>query len=375
MPRVLVSASNDLSNDQRVHKVCSSLEKEGWEVLLIGRLRSDSAPLERSYATRRLRLWFDKGFAFYAELNFRLFWILLFERVDAYHPNDLDTLLPNFLSAGLRRKPLTYDTHEYFLGVPELQNRPRVRAVWAAIERWIFPRLESVFTVNESIAALYEEDYRVRPAVMRNIPPSQTGPIERASRAEWGLSQTGYLLINQGTGINVDRGMEELLEALVLLTSDVHLLLVGKGDVLPSLKERAKRLGLEHRVHFIPPQPYERMMQLTRMADLGVSLDKDTNINYRFSLPNKLFDYIRAGLPVLVSDLPEVGKVVREYSIGSIVEDHRPETLARAIEHMRAHGKRPYVEALERASAQLHWESEVEPMLDRYRALQQRFTA
>jgi len=369
MPRVVVSASNDLSNDQRVHKVCSSLEQAGWEVLLIGRLRSDSVPLNRSYATRRLRLWFDKGFAFYAELNVRLFWTLLFVRADAFHANDLDTLLPNFLCARLRRKPLTYDTHEYFLGVPELLNRPRVRAVWAGIERWIFPKLEAVFTVNNSISELYASDYGVRPHVVRNIPLSQTGPMERASRADWGLNETDYLLINQGTGINVDRGMEELLEALVGVSSDVHLLLVGKGDVLPALKERAEYLGLKQRVHFVPPRSYEAMMQLTRMADLGVSLDKDTNINYRFSLPNKLFDYIRAGLPVLVSDLPEVAKVVRDYSIGSIVQDHRPETLARAIEQMRTQGKQPYAEALMRASEALHWESEVEPMLERYRAL------
>ena len=369
MPRVIVSVSNDLSNDQRVHKVCTSLEQAGWEVLLIGRLRKDSAPLHRPYRTHRMRLWFDRGWTFYAELQWRLFFKLLLSRCDAFHSNDLDTLLPNYLCSRLRRKPLTYDTHEYFLGVPELLDRPKVRSIWAWVEGWIFPKLESVFTVNDSIAELYRSDYGVRPQVVRNIPLSVHTPVHPASRADLELSDSDYVLINQGTGINIDRGMEELLEAMALLSDDVHLLLVGKGDVLPKLKELSKQLKVSERVHFIPPQPYELMMGFTRMADLGVSLDKDTNINYRFSLPNKLFDYIRAGIPILASNLPEVSRIVQGYSVGELVENHNPETLARAVLSMKERGKTPFVAALIKASSELSWEVEVESMLERYRGM------
>ncbi len=369
MPRVIVSASNDLSNDQRVHKVCSSLVALGWDVLLIGRLRKDSPELHRAYGTCRMRLWFDRGFAFYAEFQLRLFWKLFFARADAFHSNDLDTLLPNFLCARLKRKPLTYDTHEYFLGVPELLDRPKVRAIWAALESWIFPKLSDVFTVNDSIAELYESDYGVRPQVVRNIPMAQLSAVQSRNRAELGLSETSFYLINQGTGINVDRGMEELLDALAMLPEDVELLIVGKGDVLAQLQDRAGILDLQKRVHFIAPRPYEEMMHYTRAADLGVSLDKDTNINYRFSLPNKIFDYIRAGIPILASNLPEVGRIVRGYSVGELVENHKPETLARAILSMKERGKTPFVAALSKASAELSWEVEVESMLERYRRL------
>ena len=125
--RIFISVINDLSTDQRVHKVCTSLEKEGYQVHLIGRKLNYSTPLDRTYNTKRIRLLFNKGAFFFAEYNFRLFWYLLFQKVDVYHSNDLDTLLANYLVSKIRRKHLIYDSHEYFTGVPEIQNKKFVK--------------------------------------------------------------------------------------------------------------------------------------------------------------------------------------------------------------------------------------------------------
>ncbi|MBK9289788.1 MAG: glycosyltransferase [Flavobacteriales bacterium] len=138
-----------------MHRTCTVLQELGYEVLLVGRMLPGSLPLERPYTTKRMRLLFRKGPAFYAEYNVRLFFLLLVVRASLFVSNDLDTLLPNYLVAKLRRKQLVYDTHEFFTEVPELVSRPRVRAVWLAIERWIFPKLENVMTVNRSIARAY----------------------------------------------------------------------------------------------------------------------------------------------------------------------------------------------------------------------------
>ncbi|MBK7085889.1 MAG: glycosyltransferase [Flavobacteriales bacterium] len=151
--RAIVSVTNDLATDNRVHRTCMVLRELGYEVLLVGRQLPNSPPLERPYATKRMRLLFRKGPLFYAEYNVRLFLLQLsVGSCQLLVANDLDTLLANFLVARLRGIELVYDTHEFYTEVPELVGRPRVRAVWLAIERWIFPKLKRIITVNGSIA-------------------------------------------------------------------------------------------------------------------------------------------------------------------------------------------------------------------------------
>ncbi len=367
--RITISVTNDLSNDQRVHKMCSSLEAEGYSICLVGRLLPKSLPLERTYETKRLKLWFKKGALFYAEMNIRLFFHLLFSNTHILHSNDLDTLFPNFLVSKIRGIPLIYDTHEYFLGVPEIQHKPLVLSIWRKIESSIFPRLKHVFTVNHSIAKLYEEDYGLRPYVVRNIPSSRTLLPTAEDRRSFGWKSTDFIFINQGTGINVDRGMEEFLEAMCILPAEIKLIIVGKGDVVPSLKQRVLEVGLHERVQFVEPLPYEQMLRLTAMADVGLSLDKDTNINYRFSLPNKLFDYIRVGIPVLASNLVEVAQVVEGWKLGRMIKSHSVKDISEAVLQMKKEGKENYLEGLQKASKELSWENEVEAVIRIYEDL------
>jgi len=214
--RIIVAVSNDLTYDQRVRKVCQTLFDEGYAILLVGRLRKSSDPINRPYKTKRLKLIFEKGALFYAMLNLRLFFYILFQKCDAIHSNDLDTLLACRMVAKIKRKPLIYDSHEYFLGVPEIQERPKVKKVWTKIERSIFPKLKHVFTVNDSIAELYEKDYGIRPEVIRNIPNKNSLPPVK-TRQKLNLPEDKKIIILQGAGINIDRGEEELLEAIAIM--------------------------------------------------------------------------------------------------------------------------------------------------------------
>ena len=329
MKRALVSVTNDLATDNRVHRTCTVLQELGYEVWLIGRKLPGSLPLERPYRTRRMRLLFTKGPLFYAEYNLRLFFLLLFGRATLLFSNDLDTLLPNFLAARIRGMRLVYDTHEFFTEVPELVQRPRVRAVWLAIERWIFPKLQTVITVNQSIADAYRARYGKELHVVRNIPmPRELGPLP--SRAVLDLPADKHVLVLQGSGINVDRGAEEAVLAMRELP-DCLLLVIGGGDAWPVLQRMVKAHVLENRVRLLGKMPYARMMDYTRNADLGLTLDKDTNLNYRFSLPNKLFDYLRAGIPVLATDLPEVAAIVRGHACGTLIARPDPECIVQAV--------------------------------------------
>ncbi len=309
---------------------------------------------------------FRRGFLFYKFFNIRLFFFLLFNNYDILVSNDLDTLLPNFLVSKLKRLPLVYDSHEYFTDVPEIKNRPFVKWVWKSIEKSIFPGLKNVMTVSEPIASLYEKRYHVRPQVIRNFSRNSTDIIS-FTRRELEISPADFLVIIQGTGINIEKGAEELIEAINIL-SGVALLIIGSGDVLPQLNQRVRELKLENQVKFIPQVPWEILMRYTKSADIGMCIEKDTNLNYRFSLPNKLFDYISAGIPVIASNLPETGKIIEENKCGRIINQVTPEDISSAISELR--NNPVLLSELKRnavsASEKLNWETESEKIKEFY---------
>jgi len=365
--RIIVSVINDLNTDQRVHKMCSFMQKQGYEVLLVGRRVKNSQPMEkRPYATKRMKLLFEKGPLFYAAFNFRLYFVLLFRRVDILVSNDLDTLLPNYIVSKLRRKKLIYDSHEYFTEVPELIHRPKIQRIWERIEGFTLPKVNYAITVNKSIAERYEEKYGVQFKVVRNVSPLYQPLFER-SKKELGLPENMPLLIMQGAGLNMDRGVEEAIRAMEFVTLS-KLIIVGDGDIIPQMKILVNELQLEDKVLFFGKRPYAELMQFTHHATLGLSFDQPTNPNYRFSLPNKVFDYIHTQTPVLCSDVIEVRGIVERYDLGMVVRDFEPHTLAKILDD--AIGNSEQLEHWKKncniAAQTEHWDNEVQVLSEFY---------
>jgi glycosyltransferase involved in cell wall biosynthesis len=329
--KVVLSVTNDLYTDPRVDKVCNFLTRHGFDVTLVGRRYGDSAPLApRAYKMHRMRLLFRKGGLFYAEYNIRLFFYLLFHHFDLFVANDLDTLLPNFLVSKLKRKRIVYDSHEYFCGELSIADKPFVKHVWLSIEKFCFPKLKDVITVSQSIVEQYEKEYGIRPHLVRNIPPKATPPVTE-SRTSLNLPEDKAIIILQGNGLNEGRGGEELIEAMPWVDKKAVLLIVGNGTVIPQLKERVKQLQLEDRVTFVPRVTPEKLFNYTYLSDIGIALDRDLSLNLRFSLPNKLFEYIKAGTPIVASNLIERARIIRQYGVGMIVEDFQPQSVADVI--------------------------------------------
>ncbi len=361
--RAIVAVTNDLATDQRVRKACRLLQETGFDVLLVGRRLPGSPPMdERPYRWKRMRLLFRKGPLFYAEYNIRLFFFLLFRRASLLVANDLDTLPAVYRVSRIRKVPLVYDSHEFFTEVPELQGR-HARRVWLWFERRIFPRLKDVVTVSNSIATAYEQRYGVPVHVVRNLPVRDPS-LQTASmtRREAGIPAGKKVVILQGSGINRDRGGEEAVLAMRYVEEAV-LLVVGDGDALPAMKKLAAEEGLTGKVIFIPRQPPERLYAYTALADVGLSLDKDDSLNQLYSLPNKLFDYIYQGVPVLASDLPEVSRIVRGYDVGIVLDEYSVEAMGSAINWMLEQDyKTLKKENLQRAAADLVWDKEKETL-------------
>ncbi len=352
--KIIVSVTNDLVTDQRVDKICHTLLELHFDVLLVGRLLPKSQHIDRKYKTKRFKLWFNKGSLFYANYNIRLFFFLLFKNTDVLWSNDLDTLWANYLIAKLRTKKLIFDSHEYFTEVPELVNRPKVKAIWKRIERKILPHLKHVLTVSSSIAELYKKEYHVDVKLLRNVPLLNQQKIEVENIKIEGKK----ILIYQGA-INVNRGIELMVNTMKYI-DNANLYIIGYGDIFTEIEQLINQESLTDKVKLLGEIPLEKLQGYTQQADLGLSLEEDKGLNYRFSLPNKLFNYIHAGLPVLVSNLPEMKNLVTQYQLGEIIEKHDSKHIAEKIKTMLndAEKMKTWSENSKKAALELNWEKE-----------------
>jgi glycosyltransferase involved in cell wall biosynthesis len=358
-PRIaIVSVINDLATDHRVQKTCFVLKESGYEVVLHGRLLKDSLPTPNwPFKVKRVSLVFTKGPLFYFFYNLRLFFFLLFSKCHLLYANDLDTLPANYLVARLKKVPLIYDSHELFCDVPELLKTPIKRKIWQGIESYILPKLKYCVTVNESIAGIFTKKYGVPFLSVRNIPEVPEA-LKPKSKSELGLSEFPYVMILQGAGLNMDRGAEELIQSMQFIENTV-LLIIGSGDNWNKMKALSQSLQLEKKIRFIPKLPRGVLLEYTCMADLGLSLDKNTNPNYYYSLPNKVFDYIHCGVPILASRLPEIETILTRYKVGAFIDTHQPQHIARKIKHLLGSKElETYKGNTAMAKAALSWERE-----------------
>jgi glycosyltransferase involved in cell wall biosynthesis len=365
LKKISLSVINDLVTDNRVHKVAVSLQKMGFEPVLIGRLLPESHVVERDYQTYRMKLLFRKGPMFYLEYNLRLFFYLLKSKVDIFVSNDLDTLPANYLASRVKRKPLVYDSHEYFTEVPELIGRPVVRTIWTWLEKLLVPKVDAAYTVCGSIAEVYRDLYKVDFKVVRNLPVcSATEKITHPMTQSHRMSNSSKIILYQGA-LNLGRGVGAAIRSMSYLDG-TELWLAGDGDQTSELKELVVEMELESKVKFLGRLPLHQLHEVTRQADLGISLEEDLGLNYRFALPNKLFDYIQAGVPVLVSNLPEMRHIVEHYQIGAIAETHQRKELAELMKTALFDQEKRQVwkQNLLKAAMELCWENEEKVLLE-----------
>lgn len=358
--RIYCTVTNDLSYDQRMIRICTSLSQAGYEVCLVGRNRKNSIPLrQEAFKQKRLNCWFAKGKCFYLEYNIRLFFFLLLRRFDAVCSVDLDSILAGAYATWFRRRVCIYDAHEYFTEVAEVVRRPRVQKIWAWVARHTIPKLKHCYTVCESIARIFEKKYGVPFQVIRNVPFQQIQP-------ELLALQTPLVLLYQGA-LNEGRGLEEMIEAMSQLEQS-ELWLVGEGDLSEELRQLTKEKGLENKVHFLGyVQPHE-LKAITLKADIGLNLLQNKALNSYYSLANKFFDYIQALKPSINMDFPEYRRIIKEYKVGLLLKNLEASALVGAIQSLQ--GNRRLLEELRqnciRARTVFIWEKEERKLLNFY---------
>lgn len=366
---VILSVTNDLIGDRRVDKVIQSLQKIGFKTILIGRKLKNSKKInKRKYKTIRLKLFFTKGALFYAEYNIRLFCLLIFKRTDILLANDLDTLLANysayiFKKYILRQKTfLVYDSHEYFTEVPELNGRKFAKNTWLLIEKFILPKIKYSYTVCQSIADEYLKKYGIKMQVIQNLPICTNHSHENIKHKKATLLKQKFdkhkIILYQGA-LNIGRGLEEAVFAMEYIKNAI-LLIIGDGDIEKHLKNIVIENKLNEKVYFTGKVALEELNAYTAMADIGLVLQKDLSLSYRYVLPNRLFDFMQSEIPVLASNVPEIEQVVHKANSGILIKELTAQSIAEKINFLLENPQilSNYKENIRKVKKNYCWENE-----------------
>lgn len=362
MPKIIFTVTNDLSYDQRMQRITGSLAEAGYEVLLVGRKLKDSIPLKpQPFQQKRLTCFFTKGFLFYAEYNLRLFFFLLFQKAEILCAIDLDTILPVYFVTAIKNKKRVYDAHELFTEQKEIISRPAIHSIWLSIERFAVPKYKMGYTVNGFIAAELLKRYGVNYEVLRNLP-------RLSPKVEDNFEPKEKWLIYQGA-VNEGRCFETLIPAMKEVNA--KLLICGKGNFFEQVKELIKQNKLESKVQLRGYVSPDELTLLTPNAYLGITLFEPVGMNQYYSLSNRFFDYIMAGIPQLCVNYPEYAAINKQFNMAYLVNDTKTDTIAQAINKLLADDVLYQQLKLNcmKARTELNWEKEKEILLDFYMGL------
>ncbi len=364
--KIVCTVTNDLNFDQRMIRICTSLEKAGYEVTLTGRKLPQSGPLKTQvFQQKRLYCYFQAGKLFYLEYNIRLFWYLLWTKFDIVCGIDLDTLVPAFLTAQLKRKVCVYDAHEYFSEVPEVINRPLTKKVWEGVAALIIPRLKYCYTVGNILAGVFQQRYGTPFAVIRNMPVSQDSDIN----AEIPEDGNKKILFYQGA-VNMGRGLEVLVTAMTQL-ENFHLWIAGDGDIKSVLEQQVAASGHQDRITFLGKVSPEKLRELTPKAWLGMNLLENKGLNYYYSLANKYFDYVQAGVPVMQMQFPEYVQLNQAFRTAILIGSLQVNSIASAVLALEKdqHLYEELRSNCRKASKIWNWEHEESGLIDFYKKI------
>ncbi len=347
MNKIFFAVTTDLSYDQRMIRICTSLADAGFDVVLVGRRLSSSLPLqERNYRQKRIYCLFEKGKLFYAEYNVRLFFYFLFKKMDGICAIDLDTILPCLYISRLKNIPRIYDAHELFCEMKEIVTRPKIYKTWKWIERHSVPYFTNGYTVNQPIADEFRRMYGVQYGIVRSI-----------AKYNGSYPPKEKFLLYQGA-VNEGRSFETLIPAMQFV--DCTLIVCGNGNFMTQAKELVRTHDVGDKVIFKGMVPPEELKEYTARAYIGITIFENKGLSNYFSLANRFFDYIQGGTPQLCVNYPVYKTINDEYQIALMTDDLAPKSIAGKLNELLKDEQawiRLHQNCMEAAKV-LNWENE-----------------
>tara|TARA_R110002126_G_scaffold277560_1_gene423471 strand:+ start:27317 stop:28414 length:1098 start_codon:yes stop_codon:yes gene_type:complete len=326
--KIFVAVTNDISTDYRVHKICNYLISKNFNVDVFGRVLPNTIDVKRDYKIIRKKHFFNNEAWFYAEYNIRLFFYLIFRKYDYILANDLDTLPACFFASKFKGTTLVYDSHELFSESVELQGRKFVQGFWRKLEDFFLPKIKYAYTVSQSIVDFYDDKYQNKMGLIRNIPLKK----DMLQVEEVTFPTKNKTILYQGV-LNPGRGIKPMIKALHFI-DNLDLIIIGYGKVEEDLKAFVTQQKMNERVHFLGRVERDKLFNYTKQATLGMVLEEPLGLSFQYSLPNKLFDYIHAEIPIIAGNLPEISRIINEFKVGVLVGDYQPKTIANAIHNL-----------------------------------------
>ncbi len=357
--KIICTVTNDLNYDQRMKKICSSLIKAGYDVLLVGRKRKNSKNLqERSFNQHRINCFFDAGKLFYLEYNLRLFFFLISQKAFANNAIDTDSLLANYLASKIRRTHLVFDGHEYFTEMEEVVERPITKWIWKIVENICLPSVSAAYTISKGYAKLFEGRFTKNFEIVRNI----------AVFKQRDLTKPRNGVLYQGS-VNHGRGLEKLIQAMPNIKSS--LTICGEGDLYQKLQNDSLKLNLTDKIHFtgyISPAELEKH---TIKAQVGITLFSNDGLSNHHSLCNRFFDYLHNAVPQIAMAYPEYVAFNNEFEVAILLDELTPENIANAINKLLTDSElynRLKANAIA-ASKEYQWQNEEKKLISLYNSL------
>lgn len=320
---IFFTVTTDLSYDQRMIRICTSLSKAGYLVTLVGRKMHSSIPLlTQPFKQKRINCLFEKGKLFYAEFNIRLFFYLLVKKMDCICAIDLDTILPCYFIARIKKIKRVYDAHELFCEMEEIVSRKAIYKVWKKIEQFTVPHFLLGYTVNEPIANEFNKMYKVEYKVIKNI------ALLRESAFP---AKKNKFILYQGA-VNKGRSFETLIPAM----KDVNcpLIICGDGNFMQQARELVKENKLEQKVVFKGKVTPDNLRIITQSAYIGITLFNDKALSNYYSLANRFFDYLHAVVPQVCVDYPAYREINEQIPVAILIKNISAKNLANELNNL-----------------------------------------
>lgn len=355
---------NDFTHDARVLKTSLSLKSLGYDVSVVALHNGDLPEYEQVQGVfvHRIKL-VTRSWIKFRPIQFLKYFEFLFRAIryscefDCLNCNDLNALPVGVIVKLLNNKVrLVYDSHEFAINDVPNQSRLSIQLKYL-FERMLIKYADQVIVVSDSIANEYVKLYDIKkPHLVLNCPSYVDQPKKNIFRNKFNIRQDQRIFLYQG-GLSKGRGIETLLQTFFeRKIDDCVLICMGYGMLEDLIRSYAKRSSI---IFYHPAVSQDVLIDHTGSADIGLSLIEDTCMSYRYCLPNKLFEYIMASLPVITSDLPEMRRLVDSEGIGLVVNDNTIESMQSVINEIMASDLVNFTVSVREAKKKYCWENQV----------------